>query len=59
MIWFVVFDPESGAIRRFGSCLPDDACLQGDVLAFDTDPGVTDATHRVDLITRRLILKGD
>lgn len=58
MIHYVAFDPETGDILRFGTCSADDLAIHGpDVLAFETSPGVTDATHRVDPITRALIAK--
>lgn len=56
MIHYVVFDPATGAILRFGVCTADDLAVHGDhVLAFDEDPRVTDATHRVDPNTRQLV----
>lgn len=56
MIHFVAFDPETGAILRFGHCLAEDFyAQQGDALAFEADPGVTDVSHRVDVATRTLI----
>lgn len=71
MIRFVVFDPETGLIQQFGTCPPDDLAVQGapvigrlgetlrpagDVLALeDLDAAITDATHRVDVVTRTLI----
>lgn len=58
MIHFVVFDPATGDILRFGTCPADDLSIHGEhVLAFPASPGVTDATHRVDLTTRALVAK--
>jgi len=46
MIHFVVVDAD-GLILRFGQCQPEDAAIQGDeVLTFETDPAVSDITHR-------------
>lgn len=59
MIHFVLFDPLTGAILRFGVCSADDLAVQGpDVLAFESNPGVTDSTHRVDPASRTLIPNG-
>lgn len=56
MIFYVAFDPATGAILRFGACPAEDAAIHAPaVLAFDFDPGITDATHRVDLSTRQLV----
>ena len=56
MIFYVAFDPNTGAILRFGACPADDvAAHEPAVLVFEADPQVTDASHRVDLVTRQLI----
>ncbi|MBX9709213.1 MAG: hypothetical protein K2X61_14920 [Caulobacteraceae bacterium] len=56
MIHYVVFDPATGEILRFGVCPADDLAAHGaHVVAFEADPGVTDSTHRVDPATRALI----
>lgn len=59
MIWYVVFDPETGVILKFGISMPDDLAVHGPhVLAFEADQMATDRTHRVDPATRTLIQIG-
>lgn len=48
-IFYVVVDPVDGCIQRTGTCVSEDAPLQGEfVLVAAEDPGVSSATHRFD-----------
>lgn len=54
-VWFYVIN-QSGEIVRYGSCSPDEIYLQNApgciVVAFETDPLFTDATHDYDVSTQ-------
>ena len=51
-VYFFVVDT-TGAILRTGTCVEDDAPLQGaSVVVSDLDLGITGATHRFDALTQ-------
>jgi len=51
-VFFFVVDT-AGVILRTGTCVEDDAPLQGEtVVVSDCDLGITGATHRFDALTQ-------
>jgi len=55
-VHFIVVDPRDGRILRTGSCVLDDAALQGEqVIVSADDPGVSGATHRFDLASKTFL----
>lgn len=55
-VHFIVVDPGDGRILRTGSCVLEDAPLQGDqVIVSVDDPGVSGVTHRFDLATHTFV----